>query len=243
MTDVFESLGIGFNEIARYMIAGVVTVVAVLFATGTGFSDVNKWILGHRWILETAPAVSILIIPPIVGYLVYHLYRGFVYELCMLVGRDALHRRFRIYIHRDYIHDIVKETIGKDLSTLEVQQLYSLMRSSGPIAAFYEQYGSTLTTSIHILYYTDFLLFVGALFRWVTLPDHSGACGLLFFILVLCAVFVLMLFVDCHFEKIELLLYAQNKSELTNTILALNAAGAWGPKTAHPGLAPPSKED
>lgn len=214
MFDKFEKLSLGFNELVRYLLTGVVTSIALFVVTNPKIYKVDAWLSKFPGIWKN---VSVPIILVFLGYLVYHFYRGFIYQLGLLPLRGWIGKLSGIYIHRDFIRDTVQGQTGRKIPYLETESLYALWKAT-KFAKFYQEFGTSLTTSIHVLYCCNLVLLGATLFRlkqlWVPF-------------LVLLVSFIAINFMDWHFEKLELLFFAQHKAKLEKEICALDKAGIW----------------
>lgn len=209
---------LSLSEAVRYLLTGAVTLVAVLIAKGVGPGATIGWIEKHEWSREAAPAWLLLIAILLAGYSIWHIYRAFWYELVILRVRGLLGRLFRYPTYREYIRQEVKAITGTAISDRDAANVYAYMKATA-FSQFYKDFGSPLTTGIHVLYCSASLLLVATLFRFSDLWPYS--C-ILFFVL-----FPIILAVDWNFEDLELLLYSGHKAELADAIRRLDAGGAW----------------
>jgi hypothetical protein len=169
---------------------------------------------------EVGAITLFLLVFLLVGYLLFTLYRGFVYEFVLLPLKDWVGKKLHKETYRAYLSDLSVQSGGQSLSGIEAERMYAVVKFEN-LTKFYGGAGEKITTGIHFLWYCRLVILIGSLFqlrsRWL--------------VAVVCVFLMLSVFVvDWHFEKMELLLFQLHSGEIKRTMAKILSGADGGNK-------------
>ncbi|MEA2238769.1 MAG: hypothetical protein QOC81_3493 [Thermoanaerobaculia bacterium] len=206
------------SKTVRYGLTAVVAGLAMQIATGR--PDAGECGKLFWAVARSAPLFAALcVVALLVGYFLFNVYRGGVYELLLIPFKGVLGRRLGVRTYREFLREVVLLEGSGRINDVQAERLYMSIKCTD-LRDFYSGVGSSISTGVHFLYFSSIAMLVASV------VNFSQARMLTLAATTLLAVSVI---IDWNFAKLELLLFARHRVEIETLVRSLIGNGAFHP--------------